>query len=144
MRKKGIPGPQYKRRSGIYKISCSSTGDTYIGKSKNLHQRWHHHKHDLKLGDHANPLLQGLYDSCGPDSLLMELVELVDDHELLEAREVYWTKLTEPSINRVNTRLCQKDVEEIKSSSLSLEELSVRYCTTVKYLREILRGGRWG
>lgn len=145
MKKKKIPGPQYKRRSGIYKISCTTTGEFYIGKSKNLHQRYCQHSYDLKWGIHPNPSIQRLYTSHGPDSILMELVELVDDKDNLETREVYWIETLKPTLNVVNTRLSKNDVIELRQllGTMPNEEIAKKYNLTIKYLNEIIRGDKW-
>lgn len=146
MKRKGIPGPYFKRRSGIYKIICIATGDTYVGKSKNLHQRWCQHRHSLNTKTHPNPMLQELYNAHGMSQFIMELVELIDDIDALETREVYWTDQLKPSMNVVDTKLSANDVAEIRKlneEKIPLSEISSKYNISNKYLLDILRGNRW-
>jgi group I intron endonuclease len=146
MRKRGLPGPRFKVTSGIYLITCIPTGDTYIGKSKNLSQRWCQHRSDLRANTHNNPKLQELYNAHGWKMFEMTLLELIPEKDSLETREAYWIANKNPSLNIVDTKLSRNDVNQINDmiSSGSLEEeISQKYNITVKYLKEILRGGRW-
>ena len=146
MKRIKIPGPYYKVRSGIYKIYSLVSSDFYVGKSKNLHQRWCQHSHDLRLNKHPNPNLQEVYNRDGNSNLVMETLELVEDVDTLESREVYWTDQLKPNLNVVDTKLSKVDVQEIRTSyekGLSLEEIADDYDISVKYLKEIIAGYRW-
>lgn len=146
MKKIRLPGPYFKITSGIYLITCLVTKDTYIGKSKNLNQRWCQHRHDLKEKCHNNPELQRLYDEYGAKNFTMELVELVPDKDELEAREVYWIDIKQPTLNVVNTRLSPStamDVKNMIDSGATDEEIMLKYNLTKKYLLEIRRGDKW-
>ena len=147
MKRKKLPGPYYRVRSGIYKIYSLVSADFYVGKSKNLHQRWCQHSHDLKQSKHPNPALQQVYDKDGDANLVMELLELVEDIDTLETREVYWTDLLKPNLNVVDTKLSKADVEKIRDlneQKLPLDEIASKFNISVKYLKEILSGYRWG
>lgn len=146
MKRIKLPGPYYKIRSGIYKIYSLVSQDFYVGKSKNLHQRWCQHTHDLKLGKHPNPTLQSVCNRDGEANLVMELLELVEDIDSLETREVYWTNLLKPNINVVDTKLSKNDValiRDLNEKELPLAEIASRFNISVKYLKEILSGYRW-
>lgn len=147
MKRKSIPGPYFKIRSGIYKIYSTDSTDLYVGKSKNLHQRWCQHSFDLAASKHANPNLQALYNTVGKSKMIMELVELVEDEDSLETREVYWIENLKPNLNVVDTKLSKNDVQKIRSlntEGLPLEEIALKFNISVKYLKEILSGYRWG
>ena len=146
MKKIKLPGPHFRITSGIYLITCLATGDTYVGKSKNLNQRWCQHRHDLRLGVHKNPALQALYSQHGQKSFTMALVELVEKIDDLEAREVHYTELLKPTLNVVNTRLSKSGAEDIKKMIQDGHDEAIiahKYNLSVKYLREIARGDRW-
>lgn len=146
MKKIKLPGSRFKVTSGIYLITCLVTKDTYVGKSKNLNQRWCQHRKSLKDGCHENPHLQELYTQHGAKNFTMELLELVPNIEELETKEVYWTEQKRPTLNVVNTRLSISDVRVIKdliSSGGSEEEVAGKFRLSVKYLREIMRGDKW-
>ena len=147
MKKIKLPGTRFRVTSGIYLITCLATNDTYVGKSRNLNQRWCQHRKKLKDGCHENPRLQALYTQHGAKNFTMELIELVPNMDELETREVYWTEQKRPTLNVVNTRLSLADVKVIREmvqANVPEEEIAAKYNLTIKYLREILRGGRWG
>ncbi|MCB1711910.1 MAG: GIY-YIG nuclease family protein [Candidatus Riesia sp.] len=146
MKKVKLPGSRFRITSGIYLITCETTGDTYIGKSKNLNQRWCQHRNKLRNNEHENPVLQKLYNEHGSKMFTMELLELVPEIEQLESREVYWIENKKPSLNVVNTRLSEADVSVILgmvANNVELEQIATKYNLTLKYLKEILRGDRW-
>jgi len=147
MKRKGLPGPYFKIRSGIYRITCIPTLDSYVGKSKNLHQRWCQHSFDLKQNRHPNPKLQELYNSHTATDFVMELIELVEDTDTLETREAHWIKTFSPTMNVTDTKLSIADVniiKELNEKKLPLEEIASQFNISVKYLKEILSGYRWG
>jgi hypothetical protein len=77
----------------------------------------------------------------------MELVELVEDTDTLETREAYWIKTLNPTMNVTDTKLSIADVniiKELNEKKLPLEEIAFQFNISVKYLKEILSGYRWG
>lgn len=145
MKKIKLPGPKFKITSGIYLITCLPTKDTYIGKSKNLNQRWCQHRSDLKSNKHNNPHLQALYNTHGPKAFTMELIELVEDKGSLETREAFYINTMSPNLNVVDTKLSKNDADEIKRlvATEDLDTLCLRFNISLKYLKEILRGDKW-
>jgi len=145
MKKRNLPGRYYKVTGGIYSITCSETDDYYVGKSKNLNQRWCQHRNDFKRGKHNNPLLQSLCDLYGTMSLTMTLIELVEDEGDLETREAFWTKERKANVNVTNTKLSDNSVIELRKDldSLAKKDIAIKYNISVKYLNEIIRGDRW-
>lgn len=74
--------------SGIYKITNKVNGKFYIGSSKNIKERWKHHRSDLKSGTHSNPHLQNSYNKYGKKNFKFEIIETIDPiPELLLERE---------------------------------------------------------
>ena len=145
MRKIKLPGSRFKVTSGIYLITCLPTGDTYVGRSKNLNQRWCQHRSDLRAGTHNNPHIQRLYNEHGSKSFTMALLELVEDKDALETVEVRYIKELAPTLNVTDTKLSKTDVEQLRIDILSLteSEVAIKYNISIKYLKEILRGGKW-
>ena len=145
MKKKDLPGRYFKITGGIYSITCSETEDVYIGKSKNLNQRWCQHRNDFRKGKHNNPHLQALHDLYGTKSLTMTLVELVEDEGSLETREAFWTKEKEANLNVTNTKLSANSIVELHDDLLTLEkkDVAIKYNISIKYLNEIIRGDKW-
>jgi len=76
----------------------------------------------------------------------MELLELVEDPLDLENREAYYIGTLSPSLNVTDTKLSRNDVVKLRTEAetgAALEDLCTKYNLTMKYLKEILRGGRW-
>jgi hypothetical protein len=91
-------------------------------------------------------MLQKLFDEHGMANFVMELIELVDDVDTLETREVHWTNELKPTMNVVDTKLSTNDVQEIRKmneQNIPLSEISSKYNISNKYLLDILRGNRW-
>ena len=77
--------------SGIYQIRNIHTGRTYIGKSRNIHDRWLAHRHALDRGVHVNDDLQGDWEIYGAHAFEFTVLEEVTGHKALcnaEARHI--------------------------------------------------------
>lgn len=75
---------------GIYSIRNTVSDRVYVGSSQNIGQRWYHHKHKLKRGNHHAKILQRSWNIHGPDAFLFEILEVVDGVDRLFEREQYW------------------------------------------------------
>jgi hypothetical protein len=98
---------EYQRQlpAAVYRIYNKENNRTYIGQSKQYSKRWRHHRSDLKLGIHRNPLLQADYDKYGlgvfefivveefssqpPRTLLLKREQLLIDEHLSGGKEIY-------------------------------------------------------
>lgn len=69
-------------KPGIYKITCVTSGRTYIGSSKNIRSRIGSHITRLKGGYHHNPLVQNTWDKHGAANFTAEVVLLCDTASL--------------------------------------------------------------
>lgn len=78
--------------TGIYAITCTATGEKYIGQSVAIKRRWATHKRELKNGIHYNQHLQRTYNKYGPDSFIYEILEQCPSEKLNE-REQFYIKL---------------------------------------------------
>ncbi len=87
--------------SGIYAITCTVSGDVYIGQSKNCVKRWAGHLGDLSTGIHPNQLLQSLYDRYGLESFTFQVTK-VCDVGLLDKEEKTAIAKRKPSANKLN------------------------------------------
>ena len=81
--------------SGIYRITCTTTGKIYIGSATNLRKRRNEHFRHLRRGIHDNPKLQNAWNKYSPDAFTFEVLELVLPMSLT-AREQYWFKKLKP------------------------------------------------
>lgn len=61
---------------GIYRITCTVTGKSYIGATKGFKKRWSDHRRDLRLGSHHNEYLQSDWNLHGEDSFELHLLEV--------------------------------------------------------------------
>lgn len=86
----------------VYRISCSITGESYVGKAKNYKQRMTAHRYNLKSGFHSNHLLQDAYNTHGKDSFKYEILEQDITLEMINEREVFWVKYYNSYFNGFN------------------------------------------
>ncbi|HIK57298.1 MAG TPA: GIY-YIG nuclease family protein [Synechococcales cyanobacterium M55_K2018_004] len=78
--------------SGIYKITCTATGDCYVGKAVNINIRWAKHRRDLRQGRHHNKRLQWLWDQYNESYFRFEILEKCPP-SVLAKREAAWIKV---------------------------------------------------
>ena len=78
---------------GIYKIENKYNGMVYIGKSKNIMQRWATHEQALNKHNHHSIKLQKDYDECGGiEAFDFSIVETCTASELTELEKFYIEK----------------------------------------------------
>lgn len=75
--------------TGIYKITCLSTNEIYIGQSIAIARRLATHKRELKNGTHYNKHLQKTYDKYGKESFTYEILEQCPSTKLNEREKFY-------------------------------------------------------
>lgn len=81
--------------SGIYRITCTSTGKFYIGSATNLRRRYSDHFTALRRNTHTNQKLQRAFNKYSEDAFTFEVLELVLLISLT-AREQYWFNKLKP------------------------------------------------
>lgn len=81
--------------SGIYQITCITTGKLYIGSAINLRKRRKDHFGELQRNIHRNAKLQHAFNKYGPECFTFEVLELVLPMSLT-AREQYWLDKLKP------------------------------------------------
>ena len=74
---------------GVYSITNLKNGKVYIGSSKNISDRWWHHKYDLRLNKHSNIHLQRSYNKYGEDSFKFQVLEYCEENERHALEENY-------------------------------------------------------
>ena len=87
--------------SGIYKITNTITGDFYIGSSKNVKQRWAHHKCQSKWNKCPNNPLYKDMQKYGVDKFAFEILAEVEIEKLKEIEQQFIETL-KPTYNQVN------------------------------------------
>ncbi len=90
----------YKKRKdavGIYKISCASSGRTWVGSSPNLDTIQNRIWFSLRLGNYRNRQLQEAWQQEKPENFSFEVVETLKEEDipyvrnaLLQERLAYW------------------------------------------------------
>lgn len=74
----------------IYEIRCTANGAVYVGSTMRSHrQRWAEHKFALRRGKHHASRMQRCFNKYGEGSFEFSVVELVDDLNMLIAREQF-------------------------------------------------------
>src|SRR6185312_9884206 len=75
------------RQSGIYEITCLTTGKFYIGSSVDMRHRCAHHRARLNEDNHRNAHLQAAWNKFGEADFRFSVLQLVDRPELLRAEQ---------------------------------------------------------
>ena len=90
--------------SGIYKITRLKTGEMYVGKSTNVHDRWIQHlKTAMHCGTIAHSILHTTMEKDGVDNFTFELLEEVPKDKLTE-REKFWINYYDTKSYGMNER----------------------------------------
>lgn len=89
-------------KSGIYQISNRINDRVYIGSTKNLRDRYRHHKRQLIKGNNPSLLLQRFCSKYGINTLIFSVLEIVEENKLLE-REEYYLNLLNCKFNAMLT-----------------------------------------
>jgi group I intron endonuclease len=77
--------------AGIYKITNTKNGKSYIGQAVKLLSRYWKHLSTLRLQKHKNPHLQAAVNIDGIDNFTFEVLEVLPLNKvLLTKREQYW------------------------------------------------------
>jgi group I intron endonuclease len=82
------------KKSGIYQITCLSTGKIYIGSAVNIYVRCLHHRRVLRRNTHVNAHLQSAWIKHGEEDFVFSVLELVNMDQLI-ATEQKWMDETQ-------------------------------------------------
>lgn len=74
-------------QAGVYRITDTASGETYIGQAADIPKRWQAHLYALRAGEHHNPRLQAAWSRDGEQAFIWEVIETVSDTATLAARE---------------------------------------------------------
>lgn len=96
---KGLP---IHKKSGIYKINNSITGNFYIGSAVDLGKRMEFHRNNLINKKHHNWILIRVFERVGKDNLSVDILEECSRESLIE-REQYYIDTLNPKYN-----ICRK------------------------------------
>jgi group I intron endonuclease len=134
--------------SGIYRITCSSTGKFYIGSAINLKRRFEFHLSRLKNGNHINTYLQNSWNKYGKENFKFEIIEIVYDIKKLSIKEQLWLDQTKcynsnigfniskntitPMLGRNHTRATKEKISNSKKGTRLTKEHKLKLSIALK------------
>ena len=88
--------------TGVYRITCTANGRSYIGSSVNLANRFRQHKYDLKQKQHHSRQMQHCANKYGLSSFKKEVLLLCSEENLLMYEQILLDAF-KPAFNAVKT-----------------------------------------
>ena len=89
--------------SAVYKITNTITGDFYIGSSKNIKERWAHHKIPSSWDRFPNNKMYKDMKKYGTGKFEMQILKEVEVDKLKEAEQQFIEKM-QPTYNQMNAK----------------------------------------
>jgi hypothetical protein len=91
----------YKERKvsqGVFAVRCAATGETWVGKSRNLDQQQNGIWFGLRSGGYVNRAVQAAWKAHGEGAFSFEVLEAIDAEDLtaygrdnlLKDRDAHW------------------------------------------------------
>ncbi len=138
-------------KCGIYKITNLTNDHFYIGKSKNIQQRWYQHKTAYKKILY-NPLYTDM-QNYGIENFKIEVIEECKEEDLSN-REHYYIYTLNPYYNKTsgldysiaNHKLSDIEVIRIQVALINgekVKDLASEYMTTINTISNINTGKSW-
>lgn len=107
---------------GIYSITCTPTGEQYIGQSMDIKRRWRIHRTTLRTGIHHTPKLQDLWDKYTAQDFTFTILEAIDDENDLKMRESYYIGLCD--LDKLLNAVTDKDLQDTNRQAFRVRELA--------------------
>lgn len=85
-------------KCGIYCILNKTSGDCYVGKASNIHNRKLSHFYQLRQGEHHSRAMQESFVRCGESAFAINVLEICEPEELA-AKEYLWMLRVRPAFN---------------------------------------------
>lgn len=131
----------YNFKAGIYRISCTVNGKSYIGSSVNILERWREHISHLRAGAHHSIYLQRCYNKYGEESIKFEVLAILEEfnEELLRLVEYVYIEKLHPEFNTLTpmeTNVSETWKRKISESTKKLYEsgyINPRFNTGKRY-----------
>ena len=80
-----------QKQPGVYRITCTPTGQFYIGSTTlPIYRRWAHHLTRLRQGKHVCPPLQELWKRYDEEAFEWDVIETVEEPEMVTVREQHY------------------------------------------------------
>lgn len=84
---------------GVYAVTCTATGEQYIGSASFMTQRFSRHRCDLRRGMHWNPRMQEAWAKHGEGAFTFTVLERLDSADRLKNAEQRWIDRACPAFN---------------------------------------------
>ena len=127
-----------KRISGVYKITNAVTGDFYIGSSKNVRQRWAHHKYPSTWKNCPNNTMYLDMQKYGLDNFDFQILAEVESEKLKETEQKFIETLKPTyNSNRANGWDCERYKEYKKEYMKSEKGKESRKKAVNKYYSQL-------
>ena len=91
-----------KQICGVYKITNIINGKIYVGSSKDIEDRWWHHKYELNSRIHKNTHLQNAWNKYKEHNFIFEIIEECSPQIQFEREQYYLDTLNPFDNNFVN------------------------------------------
>lgn len=101
---------------GIYKITNTENGKSYIGKSKSILNRWKQHIKELEENRHHTIRLQYDYNKYGVTKFEFKVLELCEEKELVKLENKYILKFFSDFGDLYNTQITNEP-KEVKTNN---------------------------
>jgi group I intron endonuclease len=69
---------EFLNSAGVYRITCKTTGNFYIGSAVNFKRRWKHHKFQLNKDIHDSKYMQNSWNKYGEDAFEFDILVVCD------------------------------------------------------------------
>jgi group I intron endonuclease len=83
---------------GVYLITCTANGKSYVGSSCDVYRRWSEHRKSLNASTHANRYLQRCWNKYSEESFEFCILEECNRCDLI-VREIFWISYLQADIN---------------------------------------------
>jgi len=137
---------EYKKLSGIYKISNTINNKIYIGSAVNFTIRYNRHKHHLIKNNHHSPILQNHVNKYGIETLEFSIIELCIK-DILHEREQFFIDKLLPVFNICSSvkkgRFGFKMSDEAKEKSKQTKINNGTYLVISKLIAERNKGNTY-
>ena len=128
--------------SGVYRIQNIIEDKNYIGKSRNIEQRWKQHIASLKSNKHINSKLQSAFNKYGLDSFKFTILEETDKIELMDYFESYYTE----KYNAINDGYSIEKLhrsQDIKFVIDNMDRLGSKWIKTLEFMNSKINKEVW-
>jgi len=81
-----------RSRPGVYGLTCSATGETWVGNSRAIDTQVNNITFSLRHGSHRNRALQAAWTAHGEAGVVYAILEALDDEEMTGIGRDTWLK----------------------------------------------------